>query len=61
MSKMFSLLGRFYRDESGATMIEYSLMVALIALVLIAVVGTVGLSVSGIFSNQVLQNALANS
>jgi pilus assembly protein Flp/PilA len=36
------------RDE-GATMIEYGLMVALIALVAVAAVGLFGASVNGLF------------
>ncbi|GLC26676.1 Flp family type IVb pilin [Roseisolibacter agri] len=37
---------RFLRDESGATMVEYALLVALIALVLIASVTLLGTSSS---------------
>jgi pilus assembly protein Flp/PilA len=39
MTKFFS---RFAEDESGATAIEYGLIAALIALVLVAALGTVG-------------------
>ena len=39
MSKLFA---RFAKDESGATAIEYGLIAALIAVVIITVLGTVG-------------------
>jgi pilus assembly protein Flp/PilA len=39
MTKFFS---RFAKDESGATAIEYGLIVALIAVVIVGVVGTIG-------------------
>jgi pilus assembly protein Flp/PilA len=39
---MSKFISRFMRDESGATAIEYGLIVALIAVVIIAAVTTVG-------------------
>jgi pilus assembly protein Flp/PilA len=39
---MKSLIARFARDESGATAIEYGLIVALIAVVIIGAVTTLG-------------------
>ncbi|WP_292038883.1 MULTISPECIES: Flp family type IVb pilin [unclassified Brevundimonas] len=39
---MRNLLNRFVKDESGATAIEYGLIAALIAVAIIAIVGTVG-------------------
>jgi pilus assembly protein Flp/PilA len=41
---------RFFRDEEGATMVEYGLMLALIAVVCIAAVTVVGTKASGMFS-----------
>ena len=38
------------RDERGATAVEYGLMVGLIAVVIIAVVTTLGKNVSGLFN-----------
>lgn len=38
------------RDEEGATMVEYGLLVALIALVCIATVTTLGKNLSGLFN-----------
>ncbi|MTV25043.1 Flp family type IVb pilin [Nitriliruptoraceae bacterium ZYF776] len=43
------LRARFGRDEDGATMVEYGLMVALIAIVAIVAVQTLGGGISGIF------------
>ena len=40
--KMTKFIARFARDESGATAIEYGLIVALIAVVIIGAVTTLG-------------------
>jgi pilus assembly protein Flp/PilA len=47
---MTHLLSRFVRDESGATAIEYGLIAALIAVVVIGAVTAVGTGLSGTFS-----------
>jgi pilus assembly protein Flp/PilA len=39
---MNKLISRFVRDESGATAIEYGLIAALIAVVIIGVLTTIG-------------------
>ncbi len=39
---MTQLLKRFVHDESGATAIEYGLIASLIAVAIIAVLGTLG-------------------
>jgi len=39
------------RDEEGATMVEYGLLVALIALVAIGAVTTLGTNLSSLFNN----------
>jgi pilus assembly protein Flp/PilA len=39
------------RDERGATAVEYGLMVALIAIVIIAAVTLLGQNISGLFNN----------
>jgi pilus assembly protein Flp/PilA len=44
------MLKAFVRDESGATAIEYGLIAALIAVVIIAALTTLGRQVSGSFS-----------
>jgi pilus assembly protein Flp/PilA len=43
------------RDDRGATAVEYGLIVALIAAVIIAVVATLGTAVSSAFNNVVSQ------
>lgn len=47
---MITTLHNVLSDESGATMVEYGVMVALIAAICIAVVGTLGQNVSNAFS-----------
>ncbi|WP_429911544.1 Flp family type IVb pilin [Glycocaulis sp.] len=39
---MKNLVSRFFKDESGATAIEYGLIAALIAVVIIGAVGLLG-------------------
>lgn len=46
-----SLAGRVTRDERGATAVEYGLMVALIAVVIIGAVFLLGQSLDGIFGD----------
>jgi pilus assembly protein Flp/PilA len=43
---MTTLFARFYRDQSGATAIEYGLIAALIAVVIIGALTTVGTNLS---------------
>ena len=47
---MFAVLRNVLADEQGATMVEYGIMVALIAAVCITVVTTLGAKVSNAFS-----------
>ena len=47
---MKNLIARFANDESGATAIEYGLLAALIAVVLIAAVTSLGRNMSTQFS-----------
>lgn len=46
-----NLISRFIRDESGATAIEYGLIAALIAVVIITAIQTVGTKLSTTFTN----------
>jgi len=39
---MTNFMNRFLKDESGATAIEYGLIVALIAVVIVSVVAAIG-------------------
>lgn len=47
---MKHLKQRFLRDESGATAIEYGLIAALIAVVIITAITTVGTNLTGTFT-----------
>ena len=47
---MNKLISRFVRDESGATAIEYGLIAALIAVVIITGVTAVGTNLSATFN-----------
>jgi len=47
---MSQLFARFLKDESGATAVEYGLIVALIAAGIITVVGTLGDQITGAFT-----------
>lgn len=44
-------VSRFFKDESGATAIEYGLIAALIAVVIIGAVSTLGGSVNTAFTD----------
>jgi pilus assembly protein Flp/PilA len=48
-ASMSRFISRFFKDESGATAIEYGLIAALIAVVIIGSVGMVGENVTGTF------------
>jgi pilus assembly protein Flp/PilA len=53
---MFAPFAHMLRDEAGATAIEYGLIAALIAVVIIGAVTVVGTSLSSTFTN--VSNAL---
>jgi pilus assembly protein Flp/PilA len=48
---MSKFVTRFMKDESGATAIEYGLIVALIAVVIITAVTAIGTNLSSTFNN----------
>lgn len=48
---MINTLVSLVRDDEGATMVEYGIMVALIAAVSIGIIATLGHTVSGAFNN----------
>ena len=48
---MLALVNHFAQDESGATMVEYGLLVIFIALVVAAGAQTLGTNLSALFSN----------
>jgi pilus assembly protein Flp/PilA len=51
MKKIHASLAAFVRDEDGATMIEYALLVALIAVVVAAALVTLGTAVKTKYSS----------
>jgi pilus assembly protein Flp/PilA len=53
MSQMINSVRKFFGREEGATMVEYGLMVALIAVVCIIVVGLLGVGIQGMFQDVV--------
>jgi pilus assembly protein Flp/PilA len=54
---MTKFIAKFAKDESGATAIEYGLIIALIAVVIIAVMTTVGTNINA--KMQTVSDALA--
>jgi pilus assembly protein Flp/PilA len=50
-SAIHQLPGRFLRDQSGATAIEYALIASGVSIVIAATVVAVGSSVQGMFSS----------
>ncbi len=48
---MSNFVLRFYRDESGVTAIEYGLIAALVAVIIIGAVSTVGTNLNSTFSS----------
>ncbi len=59
MKKLYSGIQRFIRDEEGVTAIEYALIAALIAVVIITAVTNTGTEVENVFNKVV--NALKSS
>jgi pilus assembly protein Flp/PilA len=62
MKNLYLGIQRFIRDEEGVTAIEYALIAALIAVVIIAAVKSVGVEITNTFTNIAteLQNAPAS-
>ncbi len=50
MTSFKNAVAKFTKDESGATMVEYAVMVALIAAICIAVITTLGKKANNAFS-----------
>ena len=48
---MLTTIATFIRDEEGATAVEYGLMAALIAAVIIAAVTSIGANLTAVFEN----------
>ncbi len=47
---MKSLITRFLKEEDGATMVEYAILVALISVVAIVIIASVGKEVNSAFT-----------
>jgi pilus assembly protein Flp/PilA len=60
MSKLLAGVQRFLRDESGPTAVEYAVMLALIIVVCIAAITTLGSNANSTFSNVALNAAAGN-
>ena len=50
MKRLFSTLQRFLRDEDGPTAVEYAVMLALIVVVCITAITTLGSNANNTFS-----------
>jgi pilus assembly protein Flp/PilA len=51
MTKLFTTATKFVRDEEGATLAEYGLLLALIAVVCLAAISVLGTQISSMFSS----------
>ncbi len=51
MGQMKKLLSRLWREQQGQDLVEYALLLVLIALIAVASITTVGQAVSNAFSN----------
>jgi pilus assembly protein Flp/PilA len=51
MNNIYVGIGKFINDEEGVTAIEYALIAALIAVVIIGGATTLGTKINGVFSN----------
>jgi pilus assembly protein Flp/PilA len=57
---MKNLMGKFFKDESGATMVEYAILVALISIAAIAIIFILGGEIRNTF-NKVVQCIQGNT
>jgi pilus assembly protein Flp/PilA len=60
MSKFLAGLAQFVTDESGPTAVEYAVMLALIVVVCIAAITTLGNNANSTFSNVALNTAVSS-
>lgn len=47
---MLARIAKFRREDTGATAVEYGIMVGLIAAVIITIVGVLGTQLNGVFT-----------
>jgi len=50
MTKLLAAHTQFVRDEDGASLVEYGLLLSLVAVVCIVAISTLGTSISTMFS-----------
>jgi pilus assembly protein Flp/PilA len=60
MSKLLARVQGFLRDESGPTAVEYAVMLALIVVVCITAITTLGTNANSTFSNVALNSAVGS-
>lgn len=53
MRKSLALLKRFAREENGASMVEYAVLVGLITIALVTIVGTMSTGIKNAFQDVV--------
>jgi len=61
MSSLYQSLVRFLKSEDGPTAVEYAVMLALIVVVCITAIGSIGTNASAVFSNVALNAAVDTS
>jgi pilus assembly protein Flp/PilA len=61
MSKWVSALQTFLKDEDGPTAVEYAVMLALIVVVCVTAITTLGNNANSTFSNVALNTAVGAS
>jgi pilus assembly protein Flp/PilA len=61
MTKLFKAVARFMREEDGPTAVEYAVMLALIVVVCITAITTLGTNANQSFSNTSLNIAAGNA
>ena len=59
MNSLVTSLRRFLRDEDGPTAVEYAVMLALIVVVCLAAITTLGSNANNVFNNVALNTAAA--
>jgi pilus assembly protein Flp/PilA len=58
MYQLFARVARFLREEDGPTAVEYAVMLALIIVVCITAITTLGSNANNVFSNVSLNTAV---
>jgi pilus assembly protein Flp/PilA len=61
MSRLLAGVKRFLKDESGPTAVEYAVMLALIVVVCITAITTLGKNANSTFNNVALNTAVGGS